>query len=58
MTTTDDPDKLRQHIEQDNRQQRKGWECPRCHKVHAPWVDACDCKPERDSASVGPSEFK
>lgn len=21
----------------------KGWECPRCQKVHAPWVDGCDC---------------
>lgn len=21
----------------------KGWECPRCHKVSAPWVASCDC---------------
>ena len=20
-----------------------GWECPRCSKVHAPWVAGCDC---------------
>ena len=37
---------------------RKPWECPRCGKVHAPWVEHCDCKPRQDSASVGPSEFK
>jgi hypothetical protein len=23
-----------------------GWECPRCHKIHSPWVDGCDCKPD------------
>ena len=22
-----------------------GWECPRCHKIHAPSVKECDCKP-------------
>jgi len=21
----------------------KGWECPKCGKVHAPWVAECDC---------------
>jgi hypothetical protein len=20
-----------------------GWECPRCHAIHAPWVAACSC---------------
>lgn len=20
-----------------------GWECPRCGRVHAPWVAGCDC---------------
>lgn len=20
-----------------------GWECPKCGKVHAPWVAECDC---------------
>lgn len=24
----------------------KAWECPRCHKINAPHVDRCDCKPE------------
>lgn len=58
MTTTDNPDVLYEHIEQDSRKQRKGWICPRCETVHAPHVDKCDCEPKRDSASVGPSEFK
>jgi hypothetical protein len=22
-----------------------GWECPRCHLVHAPFVRVCECKP-------------
>ncbi len=22
-----------------------GWECPRCHAIHAPWVAGCDCQP-------------
>ncbi len=21
----------------------KGWQCPVCGKVHAPWVSGCDC---------------
>lgn len=21
------------------------WECPRCHRIHAYWVAACDCPP-------------
>ena len=23
----------------------QGWICPRCGKVHAPWVSCCDCSP-------------
>lgn len=26
-----------------NEHQEKGWECPRCHKINAPWVRECDC---------------
>jgi len=22
-----------------------GWECPRCHKINAPWMSSCDCPP-------------
>lgn len=22
----------------------KGWECPRCGRINAPWVRQCDCK--------------
>lgn len=21
----------------------RGWECPRCRAIHAPWVSRCDC---------------
>jgi hypothetical protein len=21
----------------------QGWECPRCHKINAPWKSQCDC---------------
>jgi|GEM_PF-2320990 len=22
---------------------QKGWECPKCGKVWAPWMSSCDC---------------
>jgi hypothetical protein len=22
-----------------------GWECPRCHKIHSPFISSCDCVP-------------
>ena len=25
----------------------KGWECPRCKQINAPWVPYCDCKEEK-----------
>lgn len=25
-----------------------GWECPRCHSIHAPHVSTCNCKLPRD----------
>ena len=24
-------------------QPQTGWVCPKCGKVHAPWVGSCDC---------------
>ena len=24
----------------------KGWECPRCHRINAPWMRQCDCNAE------------
>ena len=24
----------------------RGWECPRCHHINAPWVRQCDCNAE------------
>ena len=23
----------------------RGWECPRCNRVNAPWISACSCEP-------------
>lgn len=38
----------------------RGWECPRCGKIHAPWVPECNCtKPWKatfSATSTGPSE--
>ena len=25
---------------------QQGWECPRCHKVNAPWMPHCTCNQE------------
>jgi len=27
----------------------KGWECPRCGRINAPWVRQCDCPPSTTS---------
>lgn len=31
-------------------QSEKGWECPRCGRINAPWVRQCDCS--RDNWTV------
>ena len=32
-----------------------GWECPRCHTIHAPWVSACWCPaPTELTTDTGP----
>ena len=30
-------------------QSEKGWECPRCGRINAPWVRQCDCSPSPTS---------
>ena len=37
-------------------QAEKGWECPRCGRINAPWVRQCDCS--RDSWTYRPDWFK
>lgn len=31
-------------------QSEKGWECPRCGRINAPWVRQCDCS--RDNWNI------
>ena len=26
----------------------KGWECPRCRRVNAPWMSSCNCRSTRE----------
>lgn len=30
----------------------KGWECPRCHKIWAPWMSSCNCNRESNHANT------
>lgn len=32
--------------------QLMGWECPRCHKIHSPFIPACDCPPQIITSST------
>ena len=32
-------------------QSEKGWECPRCGRINAPWVRQCDCSPSSTTIS-------
>lgn len=37
----------------------KGWECPRCGRINAPWVRQCDCSPSTwDKITVNPCDKK
>ena len=36
--------------------ERKPWECPRCHKINAPWVEYCDCEPEQGKMTITPND--
>ena len=33
-----------------SRQAEKGWECPRCGRINAPWISHCDCS--RDTWTI------
>ena len=34
----------------------KGWECPRCGRINAPWVRQCDCSPSTSKITVNPCD--
>ncbi len=36
-----------------NRTERpyKGWQCPRCKQINAPWVPYCDCEEQEQTKS-------
>lgn len=39
----------------------KGWECPRCGRINAPWVRQCDCSPSTsawDKITINPCDKK
>ena len=27
--------------------EQQGWECPRCHRINAPWMPFCYCEPPK-----------
>lgn len=29
---------------------REPWECPRCHRINAPWNPACFCRKEEETS--------
>jgi phage FluMu protein Com len=35
----------KQLLDNSPQQPAMGWECPRCHKIHAPFIISCDCPP-------------
>lgn len=42
-------------------QSEKGWECPRCGRINAPWVRQCDCSPSAytvscDKITINPND--
>lgn len=37
----------------------RGWECPRCGRINAPWVRQCDCSPSTytlDKITINPCD--
>lgn len=35
----------------------KGWECPRCKRINAPWVRQCDCSGNNWSITCGDNDW-
>ena len=33
-------------------QAQRGWECPRCNRIHAPYVAQCYCRPGEQAGDV------
>ena len=33
-------------------QPQQGWECPRCHRINAPWLPNCSCESEMISGYI------
>jgi len=33
----------------------QGWQCPRCLKIHAPWITGCVCLPRPAAALPAPN---
>ena len=31
---------------------QKGWICPKCGKVHAPWVPSCECSNKNETLTL------
>lgn len=30
-----------------------GWECPRCGRINAPWMNQCTCEPIKTTVTAG-----
>lgn len=33
---------------------QQGWICPKCGKVHAPWVPSCECSSKNETLTINP----
>lgn len=34
---------------------QEGWICPKCGKVHAPWVPSCECLGKTKTLTINPN---
>ena len=50
VTSTYDPNTWEWHSPYHS---EKGWECPRCGRVWAPWVTSCDCSRSHTTITWG-----